>query len=62
MIVGTHPALQMIHKALVSRRERLHEVASRRHAQALEELKNVRAAEQEAVWQWWTVSRRHRLA
>ena len=55
MLPGTHPALKMLHKTLSARRERLHEVASRRHAQALEELKVVKHAEHDAIWSWWTV-------
>ena len=53
--IGTHPALQLLHKSLSARRERLHEVASRRHAQALKELKVVKGEEHDAVWSWWTV-------
>lgn len=54
---GTHPALQLLHKELAHRRERLHEMASRRHVQVIAELKRVRQAGQEAVWSWWTVRR-----
>ncbi len=53
---GTHPALQLVHKSLSARRERLHEAASRRHEQTAQELKVVRNAEKDAVWSWWTVS------
>jgi hypothetical protein len=53
---GTHPALTFLYKTLAGRRERLHEVASRRHQQALEEIGKARQAEKDAVWTWWTVS------
>lgn len=49
----------MLHKTLSARRERLHEVASRRHAQALEELKVVKHSEHDAIWSWWTVGHSH---
>jgi hypothetical protein len=41
---------------LKARRERLHEVASRKHKQVLEELAKVRDENKEHVWTWWTVS------
>jgi deoxyxylulose-5-phosphate synthase len=53
---GTHPALTYLYKTLAGRREKLHEVASRRHQQTLEELVKAREAEKDAVWTWWTVS------
>lgn len=54
--VGSHPAVDFMFKNLLARRERLHEVASRRHRQVLEELARVRDMEKESVWTWWTVS------
>jgi hypothetical protein len=53
---GTHPALTYLYKTLAGRREKLHEVASRRHQQTLEELVKAREAEKDAEWTWWTVS------
>lgn len=52
----THPALTYMYKALAARRVRLHEVASRRHRETIDELKKVREQEKEGVWTWWTVS------
>lgn len=54
--VGSHPAVEFMFSNLQARRERLHEVASRRHRQVLEELAKVRDGEKEGVWTWWTVS------
>ncbi|RSH95343.1 hypothetical protein EHS25_000430 [Saitozyma podzolica] len=54
---GTHPALTYLYKTLAGRREKLHEVASRRHQQTLEELVKAREAEKDAVWTWWTDER-----
>jgi hypothetical protein len=52
---ATHPALVHLHKILSQRRERLHEVASRRHQAALAELVKAREADKQHVWTWWTV-------
>nr|XP_019009739.1 uncharacterized protein I206_05299 [Kwoniella pini CBS 10737]OCF48520.1 hypothetical protein I206_05299 [Kwoniella pini CBS 10737] len=54
---GTHPALQYLYKTLSDRRERLHEVASRRHQQTLGELKRVRESEKHLIWSSWTDDR-----
>ncbi|WWC97865.1 hypothetical protein V866_004752 [Kwoniella sp. B9012] len=54
---GTHPALKYLYKTLSDRRERLHEVASRRHQQTLGELKRVREAEKHLIWSSWTEDR-----
>jgi hypothetical protein len=55
-IAGTHPAVSYLFKNLKARRERLHEVAARRHKQVLEEISKVKDDSKEAVWTWWTVS------
>ncbi|ORY26253.1 hypothetical protein BCR39DRAFT_261639 [Naematelia encephala] len=57
LLNGTHPALQYLHKILAERRERLHEVASRRHHQALAELVRAREADKAHVWTSWTDER-----
>ncbi|WWC64126.1 uncharacterized protein I303_106734 [Kwoniella dejecticola CBS 10117] len=54
---GTHPALQYLHKTLSDRREKLHEIASRRHQQTLGELKRVRESEKHLIWSSWTDDR-----
>jgi hypothetical protein len=54
--VGTHPAVSYLFKNLRARRERLHEVASRRHKQVQEEILKVKDDNKDAVWTWWTVS------
>ncbi|KAK8843384.1 hypothetical protein IAR55_007041 [Kwoniella newhampshirensis] len=54
---GTHPALKYLYKTLSDRRERLHEVASRRHQQALSELVKMREAEKHLIWSSWTDER-----
>ncbi|WWC91313.1 uncharacterized protein L201_006256 [Kwoniella dendrophila CBS 6074] len=54
---GTHPALQYLYKTLSSRREKLHEVASRRHQQTIGELKRVRESEKHLIWSSWTEDR-----
>ena len=46
-----------MYQILAERREKLHEVASRRHQAVLEELVRAREADKSHVWTWWTVSR-----
>lgn len=57
LCAGTHPALRYLYKTLAGRRERLHEVASKRHEEAMSELKRARESDKAQTWSCWTVSR-----
>ncbi|KAL7421193.1 hypothetical protein Q5752_004078 [Cryptotrichosporon argae] len=54
---GTHPALIYLNKTLAARREHLHEVAARRHAETLAELARSRDSDKKLVWSSWTDER-----
>ncbi|KLT39723.1 hypothetical protein CC85DRAFT_179074 [Cutaneotrichosporon oleaginosum] len=54
---GTHPALIHLNKTLQTRRERLHEVASRRHQATINDLGTWRKIEDKISWSTWTDQR-----
>ncbi|BEI83919.1 hypothetical protein CcaverHIS002_0405230 [Cutaneotrichosporon cavernicola] len=54
---GTHPALVQLNHTLQTRRERLHEVASRRHQESIKDLCTWRKIEDKISWSTWTDQR-----
>ncbi|GMK59350.1 hypothetical protein CspeluHIS016_0703650 [Cutaneotrichosporon spelunceum] len=54
---GTHPALVQLNQTLQTRRERLHEVASRRHQETTKDLGTWRKIEDKISWSTWTDER-----